>query len=538
MKPAIQLSPQQRFAVEFILNETGNGLVESVAGSGKTFTIQEQVKVLEPEVQAAICAFNSSIAGEVDGKVTKLRENGEVAAIVNIGTVHKFGYRSLRGYNPLLNKRGVKPSNSKIDWMMDNFRNPQTHQVGVPFELRKFVKKAYNLARQCGAGILPEFPFARQDKWYEMVDHFDLMDAFADSDGNLPMDADTLMQTGCRYVVWLIKWGVELACTTDKVDFEDMLYVPLRMNLRVQTYKIIFVDECQDLNVTRRLLVKRMMAPGSRVIFVGDPHQAIYGFTGADAESFNNIRKEFATKDIPLTWSFRCSKSVVRFVQQWVSHIQSHPDAPEGSVTSIRSEEIWSKDLTADDAILCRNNAPLVDLFFDCLKHDIPAHIEGRDISDELIAMIDRWPSVKRLPALRDKMEAYKEKQIAKAAVTGKEMKAEKIADTVDAIVSVMNNLPAGSTVQTLKDKIKDMFLDHKGEEKPTLTLSTIHKSKGREWTRVFWWGRNRWNPSPFARQDWQMEQEKNLCYVAGTRAKLDLVDVYVTPPPANRFRR
>jgi hypothetical protein len=34
------------------------------------------------------------------------------------------------------------------------------------------------------------------------------------------------------------------------------------------------------------------------------------------------------------------------------------------------------------------------------------------------------------------------------------------------------------------------------------------------------------------------MEQEKNLCYVAGTRAKLDLVDVYVTPPAPSRYRR
>mgnify|MGYP000476334517 CR=1 FL=1 len=36
----------------------------------------------------------------------------------------------------------------------------------------------------------------------------------------------------------------------------------------------------------------------------------------------------------------------------------------------------------------------------------------------------------------------------------------------------------------------------------------------------MFLLGRNELMPSPFARQEWQMEQEKNLIYVAVTRAR------------------
>jgi ATP-dependent exoDNAse (exonuclease V) beta subunit len=32
--------------------------------------------------------------------------------------------------------------------------------------------------------------------------------------------------------------------------------------------------------------------------------------------------------------------------------------------------------------------------------------------------------------------------------------------------------------------------------------------------------------PSPFARQQWQMDQEVNLMYVAVTRAKAELIEV------------
>ena len=33
--------------------------------------------------------------------------------------------------------------------------------------------------------------------------------------------------------------------------------------------------------------------------------------------------------------------------------------------------------------------------------------------------------------------------------------------------------------------------------------------------------------PSKYARQEWQQEQERNLCYVAATRAMASLVEVY-----------
>jgi superfamily I DNA/RNA helicase len=61
------------------------------------------------------------------------------------------------------------------------------------------------------------------------------------------------------------------------------------------------------------------------------------------------------------------------------------------------------------------------------------------------------------------------------------------------------------------------------------LTLSSIHKSKGREWRRVFWLGMAAFQPSKYARKDWQIVQERNLQYVAGTRAMAELVHVHVT---------
>ena len=74
---------------------------------------------------------------------------------------------------------------------------------------------------------------------------------------------------------------------------------------------------------------------------------------------------------------------------------------------------------------------------------------------------------------------------------------------------------------------IRGLFEDTTGPQQ-VLTLSTVHKSKGREWSHVVLWGRNAFMPSKYARKDWQADQEKNLMYVAVTRAMCRLTEVTV----------
>jgi DNA helicase-2/ATP-dependent DNA helicase PcrA len=72
------------------------------------------------------------------------------------------------------------------------------------------------------------------------------------------------------------------------------------------------------------------------------------------------------------------------------------------------------------------------------------------------------------------------------------------------------------------------LFQDSDDPKKPrnAVTLSTVHKSKGREWPRVFLLGQEKYMPSKYARQAWQLEQEMNLIYVAYTRAMSELIFV------------
>jgi superfamily I DNA/RNA helicase len=71
-------------------------------------------------------------------------------------------------------------------------------------------------------------------------------------------------------------------------------------------------------------------------------------------------------------------------------------------------------------------------------------------------------------------------------------------------------------TSKELIDKIKGVFSDKKIEG---ISLSTIHKAKGLEANNVYI-ACNSLMPSKSATQDWEIEQEHNLMYVAYTRAK------------------
>ncbi len=325
-----------------------------------------------------------------------------------------------------------------------------------------------------------------------------------------------------------------------------MILAPLYFKARFWQYDFVMIDEAQDTNPARRALALRLLKPGGRMVAVGDPAQAIYGFTGADADALELIRKATNAKTLPLNVTYRCPRQIVARAQRWVSDITAHESAPEGSIRSIYltaspkpapgsptyPERPWigQETLTADDAILCRNTKPLVALAYDLLRRGVACKVEGRQIGQGLIALINRWKA-KNTTALINAVTEWREKEVAKWLAKGKEAKAEDVSDRCETIIVLAQNLlEEGKTrVSDLIAFIDGMFATTKEGEKPKcLTLATVHKSKGREWNRVFILGQAKYMPSKWARKDWQMEQERNLMYVATTRAQRELIDIIV----------
>lgn len=496
----MKLSPQQAAFVDFVRDGRGSCVLEAVAGAGKTTTLIEAVKQAQGTV--ALLAFNKKIAVEIG---ERLKANGISTMKAEAGTVHSFGFRAYRR-----TYKNVTVDRKKLETLLLRII-PDFHPIA---SYRSMVTELVSLAKQRALGVIGK-P-SDVNEWRAIADHFGTFETDRKSSAIVPeLDiihaAQQLLELNNR--------------TVDVIDFDDQVYMPLVLGLKFWQFDIVMIDEAQDTNPARREIVRRLLKPRGRVIAVGDRHQAIYGFTGADNDSLDIIKQEFNAIDLPLTTTYRCPQAVVAFARQWVSHITAHESAPVGVVSQdVVSEFLKRTDLDGNAAVLCRNTKPLVSLAMTLIRHRIACKVEGRDIAANLKKLIGRW-RVKSLHKLMGKLDEYKERETQKLIAKQQDAKVQTIEDTVETIRVIIDQCleEKRDTIDAALAFIDDLFAD---DVRGILVLSTIHKSKGREWERVYWLDRNETCPSKWAKKPWELEQETNLCYVAATRAKSELIQL------------
>lgn len=518
-------SPQQQAVINWVRDGKGSAFVEAVAGAGKTTTLINALAETKGFVDFA--AYNTKIAQEIKAKVGKLGLGNRI----HVGTFHSFGFGAWRKSYPNV-KAGTEASKEKRDMTIAKFRSIQS-----PEALDAFTLKLVSLAKQRAIGLFGQIEDRKL--WWDIIEHFDLA---YELDDELDKNNVSLAEKGIDQAMRTLRWHQSISPKI--IDFDDMCYMPAVSGVRMFQADWIFVDEAQDTNPVRRALARKMLKPAGRACFVGDTNQAIYGFTGADSDAIQQITREFNCATIPLTITYRCPKKVVEMAHEVVSHIQAAETAPEGNVEhaelhqiaigTVKTEDglklptgVISYTLRPDDAILCRNTKPLVKLAFALIRQGVACHVEGKDIGIGLLKLVDRFKA-KTITAFRDKLVDWSEKEIEKLTAKGREIQAENLRDRVDTLLVMIDAHPPAADKETLRARIAGMFTDGENEAKPTLTLSTVHRSKGREWRRVFILGYNQYMPSPFARQEWSLRQEANLKYVAVTRSQSELIFVNV----------
>jgi superfamily I DNA/RNA helicase len=95
----------------------------------------------------------------------------------------------------------------------------------------------------------------------------------------------------------------------------------------------------------------------TKVIAVGDPCQAIYGFRGADTRSMGKLRNQYNADTLYLTTSFRCAVNICAEARWRAPDMQSPAWAKEGLVLT---PDRWTAEDVPDQVfIVCRNNAPI-----------------------------------------------------------------------------------------------------------------------------------------------------------------------------------
>lgn len=487
-------SAQQAVFFDWIREGSGSCVLEAVAGAGKTTTLINALDMMNGDVFFG--AYNKKIAEEIKARVPAARPGGPK---IDVSTMHAAGFRFWRRV-----ARDVKIDENKCR----NIFRAASERTPAYKPLESAVLQLVSLGKQGGLGAIRP---ATEAEWGKIVDHYDI---------EVPAALDGTDQTdlAIKLAQKTLRASTEQDMTV--IDFDDMIYAPLFHNARVWQHDWVLVDEAQDTNSTRRALALRMLKRGGRLIAVGDRHQAIYGFTGADSDSLELIAQSVSASRLPLTTTYRCPKAVVAYARQWVGHIEAHESAPEGAVIQETIDKLVEV-ARPGDAVLCRFTAPLITNVYSFIAKGIPARVEGREIGNGLKALAQRWKA-RSLAQLETYLDSYLESESAKLRAKEKESKAAALEDKVSCLKVIIGRVRAANKSAGIEDvvaEIDKLFGD--GETaRPQVTFSTIHKSKGREWSRVVWlWT----GPSPWARKAWETEQETNLCYVAATRAKTEL---------------
>jgi hypothetical protein len=324
-----------------------------------------------------------------------------------------------------------------------------------------------------------------------------------------------------------------------------------------------------------------MSIAGGRVIAVGDRNQAIYGFRGAGTTSMDQMRERFRMRELPLSVSYRCPMAVVRHAQQWIPRIEYAPDAawgvvmPEGTDWAGQAEAALSapvecdvcgsrdgsfgavnagnknqaedydevpcpkcvaysdgitkwrgiRDFLPGDAVLCRLNRPLVEAAFAMIRVGVACRVMGRDIGKGLIELVKK-SKAGCVADFLDWLQEYERRQRMKYQKRREFAKIGLLSDRCRTLEVFCQELPDDATAGELTRKVEGLFSDGNGQDREMaqmVVLATVHKFKGMEADRVFVLDVGELMPSAWARMAWELEQEKNCCYIAATRARREL---------------
>lgn len=529
-------SELQKRIFDWVCHGEGSAIISATAGSGKTTTIVESLKYVPPGKRVLLLAFNKGIVETLTRKVN----DDEVF----IKTFNALGYGAWRSVYP-----GTELDPKKVWSIIDSVINDDS-------ERRKYgasVKRLVGLAKAEG--------FTDKNTEKDWISLIDLHDLGNDLDiPNLIILSVSVLARSTESAVGLkqgsndatLSLGDDERVVLHKnvIDFDDQQYMPVLLGLQFRKFDFIFTDEAQDVNRIQREIIRRSLAPNGRLCAVGDERQAIYGWRGSGTDSIKEIEREFNAARLPLSISYRCPLAVVAEARKVFPDvpsdkldliIQSAPGALPGAVTGIGGYS--HETFQPQDAILCRNNAPIFTLAYSLLRAGVTVKINGKEeIGKGLKAVIKRVTRNpdEELTEFAEKLSDFATRELKRLEAGKRYEAADRFNDKIETIEMLAGRLDSRQrTVAALVNAIDEL-----SEDAPNaVLLSTIHRAKGLEFDRVYILDSFR-IPSRYAVQPWMKEQERNLLFVAITRSKSSLtyidLDGFVpeeeTPEQAEMF--
>lgn len=475
MTPTIE----QLEIISAVKNSSENILINALAGAAKTTTLELICKAL-PVQPILSLAFNKRIADEMS-----IRLPGHVQC----RTLNSIGHRV---WGQACSTRLVlnsKKSYEILSQICSGLKGAAKNEAYATFsDTLKIISHAKL------SGYVPDgcYPHAKRlieaaEFWAEYWEKWD-------HDEINPFLVDEVLKESIKRAY------------AGEIDFDDQIYMPTLFGGTFPSFPLVLVDEAQDLSPLNHAMLKKLVV--KRLIAVGDPFQSIYGFRGAMQGGMNSLVRTFSMKEMQLSISFRCPRSIIKRARFRAPHMQWPEWATEGTVNELSGLQIqWSANLIPDGAaVICRNNAPLFSLAFKLLKSGRGVTIVGSDIGPSLIKTLKKLgPEDMNFEQTKSAIKEWERERLRKKKSEGP---VRDKAECLRVFADVGGSL-AGAIAYA------ESIFKHTGP----IQLLSGHKSKGLEWKNVF--HLDPWLiPSQYALTPEEIDQEQNIRYVIETRAK------------------
>ena len=484
---------------DFICHGIGNATVESRAGSGKSKTIELLVNFVPKNKKVLVVCFNKHIAENL-----QKRFNGKDID-VSVMTYHSLGNKIL-SYKKHINVKNNFNDNKYRNYIVThvNELNPDyvTFTSGKKTDYKRNLEKLINYAR------------------YNLMQSKKEILKIANKYGV------NLVSNECEAVSKILKWGCE---HIEEYDYQDMIWLPYELNIGANIiplqFDYIFIDEGQDSSLAQQNLINICTKRNTRFVVFGDSFQTINSWAGSDEEAFLNFNKKPNVKKFTLNTSYRCAKKIAELAKQFVEDFTTPEWAIEGEV----NYDVSINDIREGDMVLCRLTAPLVDLHLRLINENKPSKIRGIELGKELIDIVNNCSS-NNVTDIHSEIE----KNLIDRWIEISEKNEMSLKDAASEndimlgydVILTLNIISKGIiTKSELINRINELLIkntENNEESINNIHLTTVHKAKGLENDRVFILCPSLM-PSRLAHKEWEIKAERNLIYVAYTRAKKSL---------------
>ncbi|MFJ9460929.1 UvrD-helicase domain-containing protein [Kitasatospora sp. NPDC101447] len=297
---------------------------------------------------------------------------------------------------------------------------------------------------------------------------------------------------------YAVKAWEDIQSLDGRLRFEHDFYMKMwAMNEPVLPADFILLDEAQD---TNPVLEEIFLNQPAQRICVGDPAQQIYGWRSA-----KDVMTGFPAEHLHLTQSFRFGPRVAEEANRWLKHAES-----DLRLTGSGAVDSQVGPLRESDAVLCRGNADAMKEVLGFLDDGVPVALAGGGSALERIANAALELQAGRRTSHPELFlfNSWREVQ--------EYVEQDKAGQDLKAIVKLVDDYGAPLILRAVAQLST--------EETARVTVSTVHKAKGREWGTVC--VGEGFAPPPVTDEGRQLPMrldEARLVYVAVTRARRQL---------------